>query len=438
VLLAGSLAAFLAASAFLAAFPATLVAAAQPASAAGRPAPRGSARAVAQLATANIGKHACSRNTLGGHSFGSSCTGDGGRPEYWCADFAKWVWQHEGVEGARLLTPAAGSFYSYGLRFGTLSAMPAVGDVAVFNYYGGGVAEHVAVVTAVHSDGSIETVSGDWGGTGGSEVRFASTSTVTLNGPFYKGVLGSVPGPMGMVVSGFVAPAAVRVAPVAPSDSLPAGSTLLSGQSLASPNGTFSLVMQPGGDLVEEAGGRIVWSSRTAKLGGSYAVLETDGELVVDSAAGEAVWSSGSTRQAPDGVRLLLDDYGRLSITGATGRIWTYQPVADRLAAGERLLPGERLVSGNGLYDLVMQADGNLVETTAGRPLWSTVTGGHHDASALLQRGSDLVVYARSGRALWASGPRRPAGSFRLVLAPTGTISVEGPAGIVWAKSPAR
>src|SRR5664279_4936051 len=50
---------------------------------------------IASLAQANVGKGAgscslvnSSPNSLGGASFYSSCSGYGGVPEFWCADFA--------------------------------------------------------------------------------------------------------------------------------------------------------------------------------------------------------------------------------------------------------------------------------------------------------------------------------------------------------------
>jgi hypothetical protein len=81
-----------------------------------------------------------------------------------------------------------------------------VGDAVVFDYQGGGVADHVAIVTQVNSNGTIETVSGDWGGSGSSEAAFASTSAVVHNAPAYSSAEGSVPGIMGMTISGYVAP----------------------------------------------------------------------------------------------------------------------------------------------------------------------------------------------------------------------------------------
>ena len=167
---------------------------------------------IAQLALANVGGMACAKNSLGGTSFDSSCTGNGGQPEYWCADFARWVWEHEGAGNTSELTAAAGSFYVYGQKHGTLSNSPTLGDAVVYNYAGGGVADHVALVTKVNSNGTIETTSGDWDGQSGSEAYFSSTSKVVLNTPAYAGTVGSSPGVMGMTISGFITPVGLSAA----------------------------------------------------------------------------------------------------------------------------------------------------------------------------------------------------------------------------------
>ena len=166
-----------------------------------------SASSIAEIARANVGRGACSTNSAGSKAFDSSCTGNGGEPEYWCADFARWVWAKAGASYTSDLTAAAGSFYVYGQAHRTLHSKPAVGDAVVFNYAGHGYADHVAIVTAVYSNGTIETVSGDWNGESGSEARFSSTSHVVLNAPAYSGALGGRPAEMGMTISGFVAPA---------------------------------------------------------------------------------------------------------------------------------------------------------------------------------------------------------------------------------------
>jgi hypothetical protein len=168
---------------------------------------------IASIALANVGKGACSTNSQGGAYFDSSCTGNGGQPEYWCADFARWVWGAAGVDTSGL-DAAAGSFYVYGQNHGTLSSSPQVGDAVVFDYHGGGSADHVAIVTQVNGNGTIETASGDWAGESGSEAFFSSTSHVILNAPAYYAGVGSSPGIMGMTVSGFISPAGLSNAAV--------------------------------------------------------------------------------------------------------------------------------------------------------------------------------------------------------------------------------
>ena len=163
-------------------------------------------QSIASIALANVGKGACSANSAGGHAFASSCTGNGGQPEYWCADFALWVWGQAGVNTSGL-TAAAGSFYTYGLDHGTLHSTPAVGDAVVFDYQGGGVADHVAIVTQVNSNGTIESVSGDWGGSGSSEAAFSSSSHVVKNAPAYDSKEGQAPGEIGMTISGYISAA---------------------------------------------------------------------------------------------------------------------------------------------------------------------------------------------------------------------------------------
>ena len=172
---------------------------------------------LASLALANVadgsGKGtACGQNSLGGGGYETSCHGNSGQPEYWCADFVKWVWADSGIDVSGL-TAAAGSFYVYGQNHGTLSNTPAVGDAVVFDSNGGGYANHVAIVTRVNGDGTIETVSGDWDGQSGSEAYFSSTSRVVLNAPAYDSSVGGTPGIIGMTISGFIAPVGVMAGP---------------------------------------------------------------------------------------------------------------------------------------------------------------------------------------------------------------------------------
>jgi hypothetical protein len=183
---------------------------------------------VATLALANAGKGAglCSQvnpapNSLGGAAFGTSCTGNQGEAEYWCADFAKWVWQNAAgstITDTGDLDAGAVSFYNYGVDHGTLhtdpSYRPQVGDAVIYDVTVpagkslGTFADHVGLVSAVNPDGSIETVNGDFGGVSGyGEAYFSETSTVQVKDIAANEVaVGSAPPNIGMTISGYSTP----------------------------------------------------------------------------------------------------------------------------------------------------------------------------------------------------------------------------------------
>lgn len=392
-----------------------------------RPAGASSAGSIAALASANLNKHACSRNSLGGRGFTASCTGDNGKPEYWCADFARWVWAHSGVEDIDEVSSAAGSFYTYGLENGTLSGFPAVGDAAVFNYYGGGEAEHVAIVTAVYPNGTIETTSGDWGGTGSSETKFASTATVALNGPEYPGLPGTVPDTMGMTLSAFVAPVGVAVKPVVAATTAGAATTLGAGEAITSPNGLFSLHVSPSGALQEVAGGRAIWSNGSSVETGDRAVMQRDGNLVLYSPLGKALWAT-HTNGHP-GSTFSVKDNGKLVVSDAKGVLWSRSPYTGRLLSGDVLVSGEKLISNGGLFTLDMQKDGNLVEYTAGRPIWTSHTSGNPRAETIMQPDGDLEILSATGSVLWSTHTTADAGASTRLLA-EGALVISTPAGM--------
>ncbi len=144
---------------------------------------------IAALAQANVGKGAgscsvtnSSPNSLGGASFYSSCSGNGGQGEYWCADFLKWVWANNGVNVTGI-TAAAGSVAGNAAQNGSTvhtdgSYRPQLGDAAVFDWNGGGYADHVGVVTQVNTDGSIRVANGDFNGSGNTQGEFARSALV--------------------------------------------------------------------------------------------------------------------------------------------------------------------------------------------------------------------------------------------------------------------
>lgn len=196
------------------------------------PAPGVSAAKAAALAQANEHGTACGTNTLGGRGFTNSCTGYGGQPEYWCADFAIWVWAQAGLPVGGL-TAAAGSFYVYGQQHSTLHTSgyrPQPGDAIVYDYgvNGYGTADHVGIVTGVGADGSVATENGDFGGVSGNgEPGFASTShVVAATLAAAQATVGSRPSNIGMTISGYITP--VGATPTGPSGPpAPTGATTL-------------------------------------------------------------------------------------------------------------------------------------------------------------------------------------------------------------------
>jgi hypothetical protein len=113
---------------------------------------------------------ACSTNSSGGGSYGTSCTGNSGQPEHWSADFATWIWSNEGLVTTGLTTATGNAtpdlFVAYGTAQGTLHTDPGYhpqpGDAIVYD----NPADYVSLVTAYNPDGSLLTVGGDWGGQG--------------------------------------------------------------------------------------------------------------------------------------------------------------------------------------------------------------------------------------------------------------------------------
>ena len=101
--------------------------------------------------------------------------------EEWCSDFAKWVWQRAGVTAdMNTINAGADSFDAWAQDQGEATpvdpASPRVGDAVVF-YPAGPVsptayADHVGLITAVNSDGTINMVNGDFLGASNSAVEY--------------------------------------------------------------------------------------------------------------------------------------------------------------------------------------------------------------------------------------------------------------------------
>lgn len=166
---------------------------------------------IARKAIKEVGQRACTRETDGKAGYFTSCNGNGGQPEYWCSDFARWIWwkaravNTDPKMGSRLLTAESGSFAKYG----KLRRKPRVGDAVLFNYnknIKSPNADHVAIVVKVNKNGTIRSVSGDLNGRRGSQADFASTSLVVHDRPYNGAIDSSDLQAPNSPVSGYISP----------------------------------------------------------------------------------------------------------------------------------------------------------------------------------------------------------------------------------------
>lgn len=92
----------------------------------------------------------------------------------------------------------------------------------------------------------------------------------------------------------------------------------------------------------------------------------------------------------------------------------TADVLGDRLQVGESMTPGDALRSANGVFSLILQSDGNLVEYAGGRPMWTTSTSNKGGARLTLQSDGNLVLYTAASKAIW--------GTFKYASDPSGLI----------------
>ena len=190
---------------------------------------------------------------------------------------------------------------------------------------------------------------------------------------------------------------------------LKSGETLKSGGSLASPNGQYTLTMQPDGNLVESVSGTstTLWSSGTAGAAGATATMQPDGSFVILNSSNVAVWST-PTAGHPGATLSLQSDANLVVYEGSTAVWATSTRPPSTLASGSPLKSGWYILSPNRQFKLIMQSDGDLVEYSElgnGQEsrVWSSGTAGNPGASALMQPDGNLVVSSDKGVALWST-----------------------------------
>lgn len=99
------------------------------------------------------------------------------------------------------------------------------------------------------------------------------------------------------------------------------GRSLSAGQSIASPNLLYTLLMQNDGNLVLYGPNGSIWSSQTGGNPGAKAIMQNDGNLVIYNSIGQPIWSSATGGHA--GAYLIVQNNGQLKIIYGATAIWT-------------------------------------------------------------------------------------------------------------------
>lgn len=101
---------------------------------------------------------------------------------------------------------------------------------------------------------------------------------------------------------------------------LVAGQALGQGQSVASCDGRFRLVMQGDGNLVLYQGGVALWHTFTNGKGGATAVMQADGNFVLYTAGGTALWHTWTFNRP--GAFLAVQNDGNLVLYSGSTALW--------------------------------------------------------------------------------------------------------------------
>jgi hypothetical protein len=100
------------------------------------------------------------------------------------------------------------------------------------------------------------------------------------------------------------------------------GGYLLPGQSLASPNGLFTLTLLTNGNLVEfNELNEAIWQSSTAGMNVAKLVMQTDGNLVLYNTSGKSVWATNTSGNPY--TDLAVEDNGNIDVFSGNKQIWT-------------------------------------------------------------------------------------------------------------------
>jgi hypothetical protein len=195
---------------------------------------------------------------------------------------------------------------------------------------------------------------------------------------------------------------------------LASGAQLVSGQTIISCTGGYSLRLMGNGNLVMyDSSGNVLFQTATAN--GSVLRMQTDGNLVLATASNALAYQTGTFGQA--GAFLAVQSDGNLVIYSKWGLpLWTRNTGSLSLnpggmAVNEALWQLQTIFSNNDLYRLTLQADGNLVfyNNVTNAAIWASGTTTGH--VLIMQTDGNLVLYDSNSNAVWASNTSMQAGA---------------------------
>ena len=182
-------------------------------------------------------------------------------------------------------------------------------------------AGHSGARVTQHPDGSMAVQARDGRTLWTTEVRSPGARTVVKP----DGVLYTIN------TAGKVAWKHLTSAQQKPADRLPHGGILLSGETIASPEGAVTMTMQPDGNLTVRDAHRLLWQTATTSPG-ARAEMNSQGRLEVISRQGRSLWVSDNASPAD---RLVIKDHGRAYLIDRAGAsLWgTPATPAERVPA---------------------------------------------------------------------------------------------------------
>jgi hypothetical protein len=292
---------------------------------------------------------------------------------------------------------------------------------------------------AMQSDGNLVLYNTAGKAIWSSNTRTLGGTHVTMQDDGNLVILTDAGRPVWSIATGIVPPP-----PPPPGPTLNAGKALGVNQYLLSAQGKYQLILQADGNLVEyaTAGHRPVWQTNTDGKDSDHLAMQADGNLVLYGRKSEVLWYSNT--RTLGGTHVILQDDSNLVIKNAADTpVWSIMtgiiappppPPSPVLNAGQALVVNQYLLSAQGQYQLILQADGNLVlYATAGhRPVWQTNTLGKDSDHLAMQSDGNLVLYGKKGEVLWYSNTRTLGGN-HVVLQDDSNLVIQNVAGTpVW------